>query len=680
MKEILIFAGTTEGRKLSECLSAAGIAHTVCVATEYGEIVLKEHSFAKVHRGRMDQEEMKEYIIEGEFSAVVDATHPYAEVVTENIKEAMKDLELPYLRLKRETGAENESGKIRYFENNEACAKALETVEGNILLTTGSKELAVYCSSSEVKSRLYVRVLPGLESLKLCMDQGINGKQILALQGPFTAELNEAILRQYQIKCLVTKKSGRAGGYQEKLEAANRQDIPVFVIGQAKEQKGYSFCEVCQELEAICGQKIRQNNRLEIILAGVGMGSRGSLTREVCDAADRADILLGAERMIAEYQARIEKKPFYTASQIIPYLKEVQERELLPCGGNVVILFSGDSGFYSGCQGLYQALQTEIEEGKLNASVCIMPGISSVAYLAACTKESYQDAAICSMHGKALPNLAGRIRREKKTFLLMSGVRDVNRLGQQLLDAGLEKCTILAGYQLSYPEQQIMVLTPEECCEQKEEGLYTCLIKNPQAVQRELTHGKADAAFIRDKVPMTKEEIREVSICKLKLHKGAVVYDIGSGTGSIAVEIAGLSDDIQVYAVEKKEEAVSLIEKNKEKFWLENIQIVKAKAPEGLSELPVPTHAFIGGSSGRMKEILSVLYQKNPMMRVVINAVSMETICEIKEILTLFPVEKEEIVQMQVSRTRNAGAYHLMQAENPVWICAFNFCEEKGTK
>lgn len=675
LKEILIFAGTTEGRKLSECLSAAGVAHTVCVATEYGEIVLKEHPLARVHCGRMNQEEIREYIEGNDFAAVVDATHPYAERVTENLKAAMKDLTIPYLRLKRETGTESDCGKIVYFESNEACAKALETIEGNILLTTGSKELAVYCFSKEVKERLYVRVLPGLESLKLCMEQGICGKQILALQGPFTTEMNEAILHQYQIKCLVTKKSGRAGGYQEKLEAAGKQGILVFVIGQPMEQEGYSFREVCQKLEEICNQKIKQPNELEIVLAGVGMGDKNSLTKEVHSAIESADILLGAERMIAAYQPRLEKKPFYTAGQIVPYLKEMQKKEWMLNGGKVVILFSGDSGFYSGCQALYQALQTEIETGRLEASVCVLPGISSVAYLAACVGESYQDAAIYSMHGKELPNLARRIKREEKTFLLMSGAKDVNRLGKILTDAGLDKCFVVAGYQLSYPEQRIMEFTPQECLEVKEEGLYTCYIHNPLAECIELTHGKADAEFIRDKVPMTKEEVREISICKLKLHKGAVVYDIGSGTGSIAVEIAGLSDDIQVFAVEKKDEAVLLIEKNKEKFQLENIEIVADKAPEGFLKLPVPTHAFIGGSGGRMKEILSALYQMNPQMRIVINAISMETICEIKEILSSYPMVHEDIVQIQVGRVRNAGVYHLIQAENPVWICAFNFRE-----
>lgn len=673
MNEILIFAGTTEGRKLSEGLAASGIRHTMCVATEYGEIVLKEHPLRRVHCGRMNQEEIRTFIRSGSFAAVVDATHPYAEAVTENIRTAMQGMDIPYLRLKRVLEPEQAGERVTYFTTNEDCAKALEGIKGNILLTTGSKELAKYCTSEQLKGRLYVRVLPGAESLSVCMEQGICGKQIIAMQGPFTAEMNEALIHQYRIACLVTKQSGISGGYPQKLEAAERAGIPVFVIGQLRQEAGYSYSEICRELERICGHKMQRTGHLEIILAGAGMGHQSNLTGEVQEAVKEADVLLGAERLLAPYQPKLEKHPFYQAEKIIPYLQMLQEKSLFSENLKAVILFSGDSGFYSGCQSLYNALQEEIGEGRLRASLQILPGISSVAYLAACIGESYQDAAVYSMHGKELNNLARRIKRERKLYLLMSGVKDMNRLGKALTEAGMTSCEIVAGRQLSYAEQQISRLTPMECCKLQQEGLYTCFIKNPDATPERVTHGIADGEFIRDKVPMTKEEIREVGICKLKLHQNAVVYDIGSGTGSIAVEIAGLSDDIRVYAIEQKKEAVSLIEKNKAKFQLENLTVLEAKAPLGLAELPAATHAFIGGSSGSLKKILEELYRINSRMRVVIPAVTMETISELKEILSLYPIEQEEIIQMQVNRAKPAGTYHLMQAENPVWICAFNF-------
>ena len=719
MKKIVIFAGTTEGRRLSEILADAGIAHTVCVATEYGEIVMREQTesteavqtggqpLVNLHRGRMDREQMEEFLRNEGYEIIVDATHPYAQIVTENIRSAVntlkvmeKETQFPiYLRLEREISetpeAENNAGSIRYFENNADCAKALENTEGNILLTTGSKELATYCASGRLNDRLYVRILPGRESLELCMEQGIKGRQILALQGPFSTEMNAAILKQYDIRHMVTKNSGRTGGYQEKLEAAKMLGIPVYVIEPAQKTSDaagnmlgtdtYSFAGICGKLEQLCDCKLFGQGSMEICLAGIGMGSRDTQTQEVQHAIETADILLGAERMIKGYSAKIEKRPYYMTAQILPYLEQLQKSESLAQRGTlrVTVLFSGDTGFYSGCRKLYVALQEAITAGRLNAKVRILPGISSVVSLAARVGESYEDAAILSMHGKKLNHLSATVESHEKVFLLTSGSEDIRKIGRMLAEAGLTDCKVIAGYQLSYPEESIRILTPGQCEEITEEGLYTCMICNPHPQPGRLTHGRADSYFPRDaKTPMTKEEVREVSICKLHLTENAVVYDIGSGTGSVALEIAGLPGQLQVYAVERKPEVVELLRKNREHFHMDNIQIIEAPAPEGLEELPAPTHAFIGGSGGRLMEILQTLYRKNPHMRIVINAISMETIAELREVLDIFPVEEEEILQMQVSRVKKLGSYHLPQAENPVWICSFTFREreESDTK
>lgn len=722
LNRVLIFAGTTEGRTLSEYLSENRIEHTVCVATEYGEEVLSASPYMTIHQGRMGVSEMEKLMQTGSFAAVVDATHPYAVEVTANIREASQEAKLPYLRLKRCLDTETE-GSVFYFHSNEECAEALEKTEGNILLTTGSKELATYCSRPLVKDRLYVRILPGMESISICTELGIKGKQMIAMQGPFSTEMNEAILHQYEIACMVTKKSGRQGGYPEKLEAAERAGIPVYVIEPAGTERGYSMEEVCEKLQILlCAEKSVSvdksksvdelkdvddmmkdktadipeaesgiemctpskdatenditagmvDNKMNIILAGIGMGASKGLTGEVSDAIESADILLGAKRLIEPYKPRMEKKPYYLGKDIVPYLESM----FLQSAGKryrVVVLFSGDSGCYSGCQALARCLHEAVAEKRFLADIRILPGISSVSYLASCIGESYQDAAIMSMHGKWLPDLAGRIQENEKTFLFMSGVKDMRKLGTALSEALMNDCIITAGYQLSYEDEEIRKLTPKECLSCEKEGLYICFIYNPHPKKRPLTPGIADEEFIRGKVPMTKKEIREVSICKLRLYPGAVVYDIGSGTGSVAVEMADMSPDIEVFALEQKPEAVELIEKNKEKFHLDNITVIRTKAPEGLMDLKMPTHAFIGGSGGNMKEIIETLHQINPGMRIVINAVSIETLCEIKEILMAYPVCDTEFVQLQVSRVKELGTYHMMQAENPIFVCAFNF-------
>ena len=170
---------------------------------------------------------------------------------------------------------------------------------------------------------------------------------------------------------------------------------------------------------------------------------------------------------------------------------------------------------------------------------------------------------------------------------------------------------------------------------------------------------------------MTKENIRHLSVAKLGLTEGATVYDIGSGTGSVACEIAMQSSSLKVYAIEMKEEGCGLIEKNAAKFGLSNIEVINGRAPEAFDGLEAPTHAFIGGSSGDLKDILKKLAESDHPVRVVINAVSLETMAEIQGLPKEFDISDLSIEQISVSRARELGSYHLMTAENPVMIAAF---------
>lgn len=193
---------------------------------------------------------------------------------------------------------------------------------------------------------------------------------------------------------------------------------------------------------------------------------------------------------------------------------------------------------------------------------------------------------------------------------------------------------------------------------------------------KRLWTGIKDDEFIRGKVPMTKQEVRVLSLSKLRLEENSIVYDIGSGTGSVSIEMAMLSDSIQVYAIECNEEANVLLRENMEKFKVSNITNIESLAPTGIDSLPIASHSFIGGSKGHLKEILSCLYQKNSNMRIVINAITLESICEVKECMNLFPITDAEITQVQISKSKVVGAYHLMQANNPVYIFSFTFKEE----
>ena len=196
--------------------------------------------------------------------------------------------------------------------------------------------------------------------------------------------------------------------------------------------------------------------------------------------------------------------------------------------------------------------------------------------------------------------------------------------------------------------------------------LSVLLVENPDWTSFPVTHGIADEAFTRADVPMTKQEIRSVTLSKLQLTKGAVVWDIGSGSGSVSVECALQAACGHVYAIEKESDAVALTRANMEKFGVCNMTVVEGMAPEALADLPAPTHAFIGGSTGNLKEIVELLLAKNPHVRIVANAVTMETAAELSEAAK--PFSYSDICCVNVSRGRKMGRYHLMTAQNPVYI------------
>ncbi len=238
---IVIFSGTTEGRELSYALAAQGLPVTVCVATEYGREEQGTAPGMEVLSGRMTAEEMAA-VLRGA-DCCVDATHPYAVEATANIRKAADIAEVPYRRLKREPSKLPASAKL--VPSAEAAAAYLAGTEGNILLTTGSKELSAFAALD--RDRLFPRILPSAENLQGCMDQGVLRRNIIAMQGPFTKELNLALIRQFDIRFLVTKDGGITGGFPEKAEAADEAGITLIVL-QGPNEDGESMEALKAEL------------------------------------------------------------------------------------------------------------------------------------------------------------------------------------------------------------------------------------------------------------------------------------------------------------------------------------------------------------------------------------------------------------------------------------------------
>lgn len=658
---VLLFAGTSEGRELAERLNAAEVPSDVCVATAYGEEVLPDGKWLRVLTGRMDEAQMTQRMREVSYARVVDATHPYAAMVSVNIRNACAAAGVPYLRLLR--ASEEAPADCHFVASVEEAAALLAVMPGKALITTGCKELAKYTAVEDYRERLFVRVLPTAAAIAECDRLGIPGKHRIAMQGPFSREMNEAMLRQTGAEILVTKESGAPGGFAEKMEAARAAGAEVICVNRPVMEEGYSLGEICGLLGLAPGEQpvqpgeMRSESPRRATLVGIGMGDFSSLTGEVREACEQADVILGARRMLRTLAPL--GRPMAEA-----YLPDAVQGWISghPEARRIVIAFSGDAGFYSGAKRMAEALAGwEVRQ---------LPGISSPVCLCARLGIPWEDAKMISMHGRRA-DLIGAVRSHPKVFSLVGGVYDAGALCRELTEYGFGGVTVHIGRDLSYPEEEILHGTAEELAGEHWTGQEAVLIENPDAGSYSACAGLPDEAFVRGKVPMTKEEIRALSIRMLRLPRDAVVWDIGAGTGSVSVEIARLVPEGAVYAVERNPEALALLAENRRRLAGPNLHLVSGAAPEALTGLPAPTHVFIGGSGGRLPEILSGIFQKNPKTRVVITAVTLETTAEIAEIPKTFPVGELELIQVSAARAQTLGGYHMMRGRNPVMIAAF---------
>ena len=660
-KPVIIFAGTTEGRTISEYLASCKVPVTACVATEYGETLLTENEYLKVHAGRMDQEEIAAFIREKGAELVIDATHPYAAVVSENVAVACEREQVDYVRLIRGSSAESVDQAVLVGSVDEAV-EYLKKTEGHILATTGSKELFKYTQIPGFEKRVFARVLSTGEVAAACEKLGFVGKNLICMQGPFSEEMNIAMLHQFDCKYLVTKETGKAGGFEEKLHAAKAAGATLVLVERPPEQKGYSYDEVLEmmrirfHLAAASVLEVQPTQaKRKVTLVGIGIGTPEGMTVEAAQVIEKADLLVGADRMLAA--AADKHKPTFSAYEprkIGDYL------ELHPEYQRIVVLLSGDIGFYSGAKRLYEELEQRDFE------VDALCGISSVVYFCGKLRTAWEDVCLLSTHGRSA-NLVGAVKSHHKTFTLLGKGESVHVLCQELMEYGLAHVTVHIGIQLGYEDEKILSGTPEELLKQSIDGLCVALIENETPFSG-IRACVDDEEFSRGKAPMTKSEIRSLSVAKLQLPKDAVVYDVGAGTGSVTIELALAAVDGCIYAIERNQEACDLIEENKRKFGTPNIQVVHGLAPEAMEDLPAPTHAFIGGSAGNLKEIITCLLGKNPLIRLVINTVTLETMAEVSECLKALNLVEEETICVNVSRAKKLGAYHLMMGQNPIYI------------
>ena len=394
---------------------------------------------------------------------------------------------------------------------------------------------------------------------------------------------------------------------------------------------------------------------LRVNIVGIGPGNPKLLTGAAREAIEQSTILIGDKRMLANFASGKRTYDTIKTAEICKVCSEADADKDV-----VSVLVSGDVGFFSLAKTI---------SGKLPDCECVRYcGISSLVYFAQLLEMSWDDAKIVSMHGRR-QNFIEAVAHNKKVFALTGGENSPQALCAKLCAHGLGGVTVYVGENLSYDDEKVTCLTAEEGAEKTFGSLSVMMIINDDAkALAHNVHGLSDDLFIRSKVPMTKQEIRAVSVSKLMPQETDVIYDIGAGTGSCSIELALQAKRGMVYAFERNPEALELIERNKELFGVENLTVVAGEASENLEAMPVPDCVFIGGSGGNLCKMLDCIYSKNASCRVVVNAITVETLIEVVEYYKQREGYALDIVNVFAARAKKLGAYNLMMSQNPVYI------------
>lgn len=387
----------------------------------------------------------------------------------------------------------------------------------------------------------------------------------------------------------------------------------------------------------------------KVTIIGIGLG-KSTWTSEARDAIRQAEVLLGAPRVMelcSGFSAR--SYPYYSPKDVAAVIEKEDAQDF-------AVLVSGDVGFYSAAPGICDALAAH--------DLRFVPGISTVNAFFARLKLSWQDATFVSAHGRDM-NVADTVRRNRLTFCLTGN--NTSEIGGALCKAGFGQIKTYIGENLGAENEKVSELPAEQLTKGGFPSLTVLLFVN-DAPNDCIPSGLPDSAFLRlAGIPMTKSEIRAVVSSKLNLRPDSICWDVGAGTGSVSIEMALCAYRGHVYAVERKDEAIPLIGQNIEAFHLGNVSALLGEAPDALVELPPPDAVFIGGSGGELGEIVKMILKKNPRARIVVTAVTIETVSTALSVFTAAGLEPE-IIQINAARSKPAGNLHLMEAQNPVTI------------
>jgi precorrin-6Y C5,15-methyltransferase (decarboxylating) len=400
-----------------------------------------------------------------------------------------------------------------------------------------------------------------------------------------------------------------------------------------------------------------------VYIIGIPPDGPSCLTPQTHQLIDRADLVFGGERLLDMFPAISGEKVIIrnNLSRITALIKKNMGHK------QIVVLSSGDPNFFGIAVYLTEKLGKD--------HIAIIPGVSSMQTAFASIKENWSDATFVSVHSRPIEDIIETVRSHNKIGIFTDDKHSPAAIAGVLLAHGIEEYSGYICEKLGTEEQQIIEVDLHELCRTNSVSPnILILLKNKPEKTTALSSGFPgipDNEFFQRKPKeglITKQEIRAISLSKMRLTENSILWDIGAGSGAISIEASFIAKRGRVYAIEKNETDVSVIEKNIRKFHAYNVDIVHCTAPEKLENLPVPNAVFIGGSGGKMKEIIEATSAKlKPGGRIVINIVAMENLATAVNTLNeqgFLP----EITLVNIARSTGITELTRFEALNPVYI------------
>ncbi|MGD0845886.1 MAG: precorrin-6y C5,15-methyltransferase (decarboxylating) subunit CbiE [Geobacteraceae bacterium] len=395
----------------------------------------------------------------------------------------------------------------------------------------------------------------------------------------------------------------------------------------------------------------------KIYLIGAGIAGWEGFSAKALEVIDKAEVLIGHQRhldIFPDYPG--EKQPLEDLSMMLDYLKTTDKR--------VVVLGSGDPNFF----GVARFLLRNLHKDRIE----IFPNVTSIQYAFARIKEPWDDAIFVSVHGRGLKGAIDRIVAAEKAAVLTDSTNTPAMIARELVHRGAEGYDAWLCEDMGSPAEKFTKTDVRGLAELQASPLNILILI--KTWEPNLEHypviGIDDEEFATAKKLITKQEVRAVTLGKLKLQDDLVMWDIGAGSGSVSIEASNLMPNGKIYALEKNPQYIVFVRGNLKKFVARNVVLIEAYAPEGLDDLPDPDRVFIGGSGGMLEDIIDAVDKRLKSDGVIVlNAVTLDTLTKAVEFLEDHGYTVE-VTCVNIAKTRGLTEFKMFEAHNPVYIVA----------